>query len=270
MGQLARLIDSLKGELARYLEADYHVWNESIIKDRKRLFDQEYQISSPHSIEASKKYKTDFQLKNLNIPEVVKKLFLELEATKKAGVYPRLRNHQARALEAYLNDNKNLVIATGTGSGKTEAFLYPLIASIINDSKNISNRNGSIDSSMRSIILYPMNALINDQVTRLRKLCGTSESVKIFKKYFGRPLKFCVYTGKTEFAGVSDDELAKKKKKILKGKLQRNYIDITEENKKILDENHLYPALDIANLVKDKNLSQLHDDVEIYTRQEAI
>ena len=61
-----------------------------------------------------------------------------------------------------------LVISAGTGAGKTEAFLLPTLNQLYQ-----SPRNGN---GIRSLVLYPMNALVNDQVDRLYKwLSGQSQ-----------------------------------------------------------------------------------------------
>ncbi len=73
-----------------------------------------------------------------------------------ASVYERkLHAHQERAIREVVEGN-NIVVATGTGSGKTECFLYPLIDSLL---KAEINSRG-----IRAIIVYPLNALANDQL----------------------------------------------------------------------------------------------------------
>jgi len=75
-----------------------------------------------------------------------------------------LYKHQYDALNR-INEKSNIVVTTGTGSGKTEAFLYP----ILNELFKKIEINGSL-SGIQVILLYPMNALVNDQLERLRKL----------------------------------------------------------------------------------------------------
>ena len=89
--------------------------------------------------------------------------------------------HQADACRRIL-EGKPTVVATGTGSGKTEAFLMPIIDHCLRD-----HREG--EDSVKAILIYPMNALANDQCGRIRKLLdGTTVS-------FGR------YTGETRIMG---------------------------------------------------------------------
>jgi hypothetical protein len=62
------------------------------------------------------------------------------------------------------------LVTTGTGSGKTEAFLYPILDHVLR-----ARRNGVI--GMKALILYPMNALANDQAKRLADLLTTREEL---------------------------------------------------------------------------------------------
>lgn len=80
-----------------------------------------------------------------------------------------LYSHQAEAVRAAAN-GKNLIICTGTGSGKTESFLIPVINSIIKERKKCAQEDTTYQKGVRVMILYPMNALVNDQVRRLRSV----------------------------------------------------------------------------------------------------
>jgi len=68
----------------------------------------------------------------------------------------RLHSHQETALELGRKGD-NFLVATGTGSGKTECFLFPLIDQLF--------REGDLDKpGVRAVLIYPMNALANDQL----------------------------------------------------------------------------------------------------------
>lgn len=72
--------------------------------------------------------------------------------------------HQSLAIEHLLGGSPTpLVVSTGTGSGKTEAFLAPVLHSAIEDAITHKNRAGMV-----AILLYPMNALANDQLERIK------------------------------------------------------------------------------------------------------
>ena len=130
--------------------------------------------------------------------------------------------HQFEMLKLAYRDKKNVVITSGTGSGKTEAFLLPLLASLLNeasqwDSQNYDaswyNKNTADEydkpyqrltetstrpAALRAMILYPMNALVNDQMARLRQALD-GEDIRQFldNKYNKNRLFFGRYNGET-------------------------------------------------------------------------
>ena len=70
-----------------------------------------------------------------------------------------LHKHQEEALDAVVNRKENIIVSTGTGSGKTECFLFPIIDALLK--ADIQGKPG-----IRAILVYPMNALANDQLYR--------------------------------------------------------------------------------------------------------
>ena len=70
-----------------------------------------------------------------------------------------LHAHQHEAMAR----RENYLVATGTGSGKTESFLYPLVDDIL--AQGDLKRPG-----VRAILVYPLNALANDQLNRIAAL----------------------------------------------------------------------------------------------------
>ena len=90
--------------------------------------------------------------------------------------------HQEKTIRKILN-RRNLIVATGTGSGKTESFLLP----IINDLLNEANAKGSLEPGVRALLLYPMNALANDQMGRIRSLLEPFSDIT-FGRYIGDTL----------------------------------------------------------------------------------
>ena len=78
--------------------------------------------------------------------------------------------HQEKAFKRLLGENgKSTLIATGTGSGKTECFLYPILEYCY---KHAGERG------IKAIIIYPMNALASDQAKRIANLIYDSEKLR--------------------------------------------------------------------------------------------
>lgn len=94
----------------------------------------------------------------------------------------KLYKHQEQAIRKLVSERRNIVLATGTGSGKTEAFLIPILNHLLTE-----REHHQLQSGVRALLLYPMNALANDQLARLRKLLCNFPDIT-----FGR------YTGETE------------------------------------------------------------------------
>lgn len=85
------------------------------------------------------------------------------------SIAEQLYRHQADACLRIL-EGKPTVVATGTGSGKTEAFLMQIIDHCFREHREA-------EDSVKAILIYPMNALANDQCGRIRKLVeGTAVS----------------------------------------------------------------------------------------------
>ena len=112
--------------------------------------------------------------------------------------YENVYGHQEKAIRA-IAAGRTTIVSTGTGSGKTECFLYPII------SKALALRDASERESICAVILYPMNALAEDQLGRLRELlCGVGVS---FGLYVGKtPEHTSDVTGPRLPAGASRED----------------------------------------------------------------
>ena len=111
---------------------------------------------------------------------------------KSEGLLPALIDrplylHQERAVRATHVNHRNVVVATGTASGKTESFLYPILFELYRQ-----HLVGELNEPGVRMILYPMNALANDQRERLGKICD-----KLQKVASGFELTFGQYIGQT-------------------------------------------------------------------------
>lgn len=99
-----------------------------------------------------------------------------------------LHLHQA---EAFAREDENYLVATGTGSGKTEAFLLPLIDNLLRDEAIAS-------PGVRAILIYPLNALANDQMHRIARL--------LFKDLKDPGIRLGRYTGQVRTGATRVEE----------------------------------------------------------------
>jgi hypothetical protein len=90
-----------------------------------------------------------------------------------------LYEHQVTAIRKSA-DSRNLLVATGTGSGKTEAFLLPIVDHLLKE----RDAGTLAEPGVRAMLLYPMNALANDQVKRLREMLARFPELT-FGRYTG-------------------------------------------------------------------------------------
>lgn len=103
--------------------------------------------------------------------------------------------HQLTAWRTILEDKKSLLVSSGTGSGKTECFMVPVLEDLIRQQK--STRQSL--TGTQAIFLYPLNALINSQQERLRE----------WTRGFKGKIRFALYNGETRHTKyeVQEDQL---------------------------------------------------------------
>lgn len=93
-----------------------------------------------------------------------------------------LHRHQREAIEAAAT-GKSYVLTTGTGSGKSLAYIIPIVDSVLRE----TDVGGS--PGVKAIVVYPMNALANSQRGELEKFLEYGYPPN------GRPVTFERYTG---------------------------------------------------------------------------
>jgi Lhr-like helicase len=120
--------------------------------------------------------------------------------SKKFGGW-KLFPHQIESIIAFLQ-GKNIVVATGTGSGKTEAFMLPMIIHLAQEAARNKSTGIAAPRAIRTLILYPMNALVADQVTRLRDYIGDLSMARCLSdEGYNRTPQFGMYTSRAPYHG---------------------------------------------------------------------
>ena len=245
MNNPIQIYNELRDTYLKYISSGIPFFNEQYDAERKELLKENGTICQPPIIEIVPKYKEQASLeqfcKNENVSNELAKfvqsgLFYNNNPEKRI-----LYKHQYNALkESYLN-RKHIVVTTGTGSGKTECFLLPIIADLISESSSWSTNR---PRAMRTMILYPLNALAEDQMIRLRKSLNSrrenhSGALDWLDKYRnGHRFYFGRYTGSTPVSGSADS--AKDKIRIEKNQLVEEWkaakqaASQNEENRELL------------------------------------
>ena len=135
----------------------------------------------------------------------------------------RLYRHQERAIRVVAAGRTTLV-STGTGSGKTECFLYPIV------SRCLELRDEGAPPGISAVIVYPMNALAEDQVMRLRGLLA------------GTGIPFGLYIGKTP---EHENEVAGAR--LRRGASRADYRERLERSRKDGSGETVYPAEEVCS-----------------------
>ena len=187
----------------------------------------------------------------------------------KEGLAPKdrqLYEHQAEAIKASVVEGEDVVVTTGTGSGKTECFLLPIFSYLIKESQtwtsygkrnidhpwwrthersvgtHIPQRKGETrPAAIRSLIMYPLNALVEDQLMRLRRACDSPEARQWLNDkrgnnrfYFGR------YNSLTPVSGAKNSNSLRR----LRTKLD----DLRKQFEKVKDspkKRYYFPSTDV-------------------------
>ena len=203
-------------ELKDYIKSQYFGKSPLLLSAISSELDKEGILYQKPFIESSPAYKSlENGIQQTTLPEWMK-LYFEKLASAGIGVYSTPFLHQIKALEAGAA-GQDLFVATGTGSGKTECFMWPLMAKLVLEAKDF--KKSWEMRGVRAIIMYPMNALVSDQVSRLRRLIGDPENkfINIFREVCGQEVRrpqFGMYTGRTPYPGelpdIKQDQLLEK------------------------------------------------------------
>ena len=222
---VVEIFESLREYFFRYYDTPFAIADGSVQRERLSILDREGVTWREPWIEPLREYlpsKRDLvgSVAYAGAPR-------QLAAFARCGLIPeaieRLYAHQEQALKAVVGDRQNLVITASTGSGKTESFLLPIAAAFLDESVHwgpagttpkaawwgpkgpwVAQRSGESGRipAVRAMILYPMNALVEDQLVRLRRALDSPAAHEWLDEhrgghrfYFGR------YTGQTPVPG---------------------------------------------------------------------
>lgn len=151
---------AIRGRLSNYIKSDYLANSETLLEYAEDLLGEtasgSTNIAREPYIETAASYKKiPGGIETLtNVDKGVKNTLLKL-VDANLGFFPAPFAHQVKALDAFAA-GKDLFVSTGTGSGKTECFLWPIMAKIIGEAQK--HPDYFKQNAVRTLIIYPMNS----------------------------------------------------------------------------------------------------------------
>lgn len=162
----------------RYLKTRYSPVDSTLRAEVHHALEERFQSEKGPFRQTTPAYAAGVSLNDLMSSGLLHEGFAQLDPE----VFPSDRpvyEHQENALRKAL-ERRNLVVATGTGSGKTECYLFPILHQLLSEGDA-----GTLSKpGVRAMLLYPMNALANDQMQRLRDLLRPFPEIT-FGRYIG-------------------------------------------------------------------------------------
>ncbi|MEQ8960328.1 MAG: DEAD/DEAH box helicase, partial [Coleofasciculus sp. C2-GNP5-27] len=260
-----------------YIKSAFPLRYRSLADERDRLLEQPGILSQPPLVEPVPIYPSS----GMDLPAAANQLPSEYHNLAQLGQMifdpgVQLYQHQWESLREVLVNQRDLVVTTGTGSGKTECFLLPLLAQLARESQTwpacpppLSNHrwwdsnvnpggtrvsqwaHATRPKALRALILYPLNALVEDQLRRLRKALEAPQVHQWLNQARGENrITFGRYTGQTPVSGVqTGDSIRRLRNELRELEQQRQQVDRDIQNNPSLlqdmpDLPYYFPRLD--------------------------
>jgi DEAD/DEAH box helicase domain-containing protein len=322
-----------------YLETAFHIRDTEVSTERRQLLESAGSLCAEPIIEPIARYRTapfklhdlvhggavDARLPGMNSREreafvhlTLSGLF-EVASTGEDGV-PRARHelyrHQAEMLSRGIRPGNPTIVTSGTGSGKTEAFLLPVLAMLSREairwsapargflarrwwqdssgnpigsytdlpnrplkrdpdaSPFVAQRQGETrDAAVRALILYPMNALVEDQLARLRRALDSTEARACMGRFFnGNRIFLGKYTSATPVTGYhrhpmpEQEEHKRRERKLRKLFNSVCQMQSTQEAARLHsdpDARYLFPSVDGDEMTSRWDMQEYPPDILI-------
>jgi Lhr-like helicase len=250
-----------------YIESAFPLRYQSLNSERTRLLEDSNVLSQEPLVETLPVYPSS----GLTLSQAASRLPTDCSDVQylARALFPNERElykHQWQAMDEALMKRRDIVVTTGTGSGKTECFLLPLLAELARESRTwpaspeppgnhrwwdgecnpgrqqigqwgFTGRAGAGLHAVRALVLYPLNALVEDQMRRLRSTLDSDNAHQwLDANRGGNRITFGRYTGATPVAGgPSSSSVAK---------LRRRLEEMEQESREIRRQVDLDPNLD--------------------------
>ena len=281
-----------------YIKSAFPLRYRALADERDRLLQQPGILSQPPLVEPVPIYPSS----QLNLSAAANQLpsaYHDLAQLGQMIFEPgvELYQHQWESLYQVLDRQRerDIVVTTGTGSGKTECFLLPLLAHLARESQtwaptpqppsnhrwwdsNVNPSGARISQwahaprpkALRALILYPLNALVEDQLRRLRKALEAPPVHQwLDRARGGNRITFGRYTGQTPVSGIEkDDSIRRLRKELGELERQRQQVDTAIQNNPSLlqdipDLPYYFPRLDGGEMRSRWDMQESPPDILI-------
>ncbi|AYC18355.1 ATP-dependent RNA helicase RhlE [Dickeya dianthicola] len=208
--------------------------------------------------------------------------------------------HQVEMLERGIRPGRPGIVTSGTGSGKTESFMLPILAALSNEAVHwtkpdngylqhrwwngektnwVSRREGEKrQAAVRALVLYPMNALVEDQMARLRRTLDSDDARQVMENHFaGNRIFFGQYTSATPITGYANhprlssvtSEKSRRARNLEKLRKAFKRIDCDQQAARAFDEKekslektrYIFPSTDGGEMVSRWDMQAAPPDV---------
>ncbi|MBJ8896373.1 DEAD/DEAH box helicase [Citrobacter braakii] len=306
-----------------YTETNFRIADPSVAASRRNLLNSSGEFAAEPYIEPVLRYESsDKTLEDLadmdggplnSLSPEGRKAFVELALSglfdSKPGdaAWPRRSvhapySHQTQMLERGIRSGCPGIVTSGTGSGKTESFMLPILAALSNEAVRwtapgsgylqnrwwsdaetnwVSRRDGEKrPAAVRALVLYPMNALVEDQMARLRKTLDSDEARQVMEHRFaGNRIFFGQYTSATPVTGYAShprlssvsSEKSRRARNLEKLRKALNRIDSDQQAARAFDEKentsektrYIFPSTDGGEMMSRWDMQAAPPDVVV-------
>jgi len=157
------VVDQVIGEYQSYLSTEFLARDPQLRESLEAALVEAGFLAQEPFFQAHRPFKDGKRWRDLGLDEALAKVMERRSGSERAWL------HQSDAIAHLLGpDAGPLVVTTGTGSGKTECFLLPVIDNAVEDSVRFRHEG------LTALLVYPMNALANDQEERIRQYLQAS------------------------------------------------------------------------------------------------
>ena len=222
-----KVFDEIRQAYLRYLDSPFRLRYDALLDERRGLLDADRQLYRDPLFEPVLPYESS----NLTLGQACVRLGVppDLADFAARGLFPSrrlLHRHQFDAWEA-CRAGQAVVVTAGTGSGKTECFLIPIFAALLEESargwgvlrpmnpnrlwwntrrqQRVRQREHEPierPAAVRALLIYPLNALVEDQLGRIREACDSAPALQWLDQHrAGHRFWFGRYTSATPVSG---------------------------------------------------------------------